>query len=441
MAIIVFCIHPITGSINASLKIARELRCNGHRIFYIGLPQSKKTVHRSGFDFISIFSKWFPECNESYKGSTGLSRIMTTRKYVKYLKRFIDALMLGEDKEFFELINQLRPDMMVIVATHYDSFLWGLLAYKAGLKSVYLHDTLCKSKRLGTPPITTALTPENSVSYQFIVQLEWMIFYFKDFFYSTIIGICLSKNYGVKKLCEHYGYPIDLVDLSTDMLGPKIKLTELVLCPKYFDFPSYNEVGRYYIGASIDLERTEPNFCWEIVDKDKPLVYCSLGSLEYLPKTKKIKFFQTVIAVAQQKINDTWIISVGNELDISRFYNVADNVILVNYAPQLSILKRASVIITHGGTNTIKECILFGVPMIVFPLGFDHPGNAARVVYHGLGICGDLKTLTTTGLINMLEMIKKTSYFRERISFMRKEFESAELENKGVELINEILAI
>jgi zeaxanthin glucosyltransferase len=35
--------------------------------------------------------------------------------------------------------------------------------------------------------------------------------------------------------------------------------------------------------------------------------------------------------------------------------------------------------------STVLESLSAGVPMIAIPIGFDQPGMAARVAYHGVG--------------------------------------------------------
>ena len=52
--------------------------------------------------------------------------------------------------------------------------------------------------------------------------------------------------------------------------------------------------------------------------------------------------------------------------------------------------------------GTIKECIYYGVPMLVIPLDRDQPSNAKRIQFHKLGlVCGigDLTASTLTSYI------------------------------------------
>jgi UDP-glucoronosyl and UDP-glucosyl transferase len=58
---------------------------------------------------------------------------------------------------------------------------------------------------------------------------------------------------------------------------------------------------------------------------------------------------------------------------------VPSNAIVVNNAPQLELLKKASMCITHAGFNTLLEALTQGVPQIAIPVTNDQPGVAARI--------------------------------------------------------------
>lgn len=67
----------------------------------------------------------------------------------------------------------------------------------------------------------------------------------------------------------------------------------------------------------------------------------------------------------------TFIISVNKNIidELKSFYenkniSVGDNVHLVETAPQISILKRSSLFVTHSGMNSTSESVYYGVPMV-----------------------------------------------------------------------------
>jgi zeaxanthin glucosyltransferase len=52
---------------------------------------------------------------------------------------------------------------------------------------------------------------------------------------------------------------------------------------------------------------------------------------------------------------------------------------VVQFAPQLELLKIARIVISHGGPNTAFEALMAGKPMIVIPMAYDQPAIAARL--------------------------------------------------------------
>ncbi len=55
-------------------------------------------------------------------------------------------------------------------------------------------------------------------------------------------------------------------------------------------------------------------------------------------------------------------------------------------APQVPLLQRIDAVITHGGNNTVQECLAAGRPMVVIPFGGDQRANAHRVERLAVGV-------------------------------------------------------
>lgn len=91
------------------------------------------------------------------------------------------------------------------------------------------------------------------------------------------------------------------------------------------------------------------------------------------------------------------MLSIGNLLRRDEIGTVPNNAIVVNNAPQLELLKKASVCITHGGFNTVLEALTQGVPQIAIPVTNDQPGVAARIEYKKTG-----KTTSLDGWIHCI---------------------------------------
>ena len=218
---------------------------------------------------------------------------------------------------------------------------------------------------------------------------------------------------------------------------------ELVLCPQEFDLPQQAEPGnhRYYIEPSIDLDRSELPFPWERVSKDKPLIYCTLGSQSHVYGEEGRHFFRTLVSAMASKQDWQLVLAIGTALDPEDFEPVPTNVLLVRHAPQLQMLKRAAMMITHGGFGSVKECIYLGVPMIVFPLRRDQPRNAARVVYHRLGVRGDITRVSIEMIHSLIEKIDRDPRFRSNVEVMGARFRQIEALSRGVKIVEKIMTI
>src|SRR5258706_14217271 len=97
------------------------------------------------------------------------------------------------------------------------------------------------------------------------------------------------------------------------------------------------------------------------------------------------------------------------------------------------------MMITHGGLGSIKECILFGVPMMVFPLGRDQPRNAARVVYHRLGLRADIRNVSTDIIQSLIDRVDRDPSFKTSAEVMGKRFRELEGMQRGAKLVEKMM--
>jgi UDP:flavonoid glycosyltransferase YjiC (YdhE family) len=223
------------------------------------------------------------------------------------------------------------------------------------------------------------------------------------------------------------------------MLGRLSAMPELILCPEEFDVPGGGPPTsrpRFYTESSIDLQRRERSFQWDKISTDRPLIYCSLGSHTY---SEAGRLFETTLGVFAKRAEWQLIVSTGSELRASDFNALPPNVVIDECPPQLQILKRASCMITHGGLGSVKECIFFGVPMVVFPFIWDQPRNAAKVEFHGLGLMGSFRRVNIQQMESLIERVLVDLTFKTRVELMGKRFREKEDSKLGAKLIQQML--
>lgn len=409
----------------------------------MGLSDSAEHVLRNGFEFNTIYEKWFPKGltakYDSIAAISGSARSNIFRSIIIARRAFLQALLAERDTEFQDSMRAIKPDLVVHIHSDPLMVVLALLALSSGVRVVYLCDVLGRSEHGNIPPIGTDVIPAGAIS-RLRTFLAWRKSAVLRRYWNLYSRLVYRVDFDemIRAIAAKCGYPWPLVDRNA-IPSYILRLLEIVLCPKEFDFPHAAKPGRYYVEASIDVDRDEPPFPSEIVSGTSPVVYCALGTLRWFPQSRYRAFYQAVIEASRSRPDWQWVVAVGDSFSVRDFRGVPSNVILVNRAPQLQMLKRARLMITHGGTNTIKECIYCGVPMVVYPLGYDHPGNAGRVIYHGLGAKGNFLKVSTEQVRTLMERVDGDPYYRMQTKFMQRIFQEAEEQQRGLKMIELIL--
>ena len=113
------------------------------------------------------------------------------------------------------------------------------------------------------------------------------------------------------------------------------------------------------------------------------------------------------IAQACVNLKVQLVISLGGSNSFSSLPKLSGDPLVVNYAPQLELLEKASLTITHGGMNTTLESLTYGVPIVAIPITNDQPGVATRIVYTGSGELITLSIHQAGGVTRAVEIIEK----------------------------------
>lgn len=149
----------------------------------------------------------------------------------------------------------------------------------------------------------------------------------------------------------------------------------------------------------------------------KPIIYVSMGTV-FNNENKHL--FQILVDSCRFFADEySIIISTGDVATYKKYQSMNnDNILFVPHTPQVEILKRAHLFITHAGMNSVSEAIQYGVPIICLPLSGDQPFVAWRVADElGIGIrLQPDKNLTITQVKNSISQILNDPSYRERAS-------------------------
>jgi MGT family glycosyltransferase len=231
-----------------------------------------------------------------------------------------------------------------------------------------------------------------------------------------------------RSYAEKVGLEIDWNDPGATVS----KLAVITQTPREFDSPGIPWPAQFHYAGPFhdDKGREAVPFPWDKL-MDKPLIYASLGTLVNGQYDVYKHIFEAVGALTDVQV----VLSVGKIINPENLGSIPSNTIVVRSAPQLELLKRAALCITHAGLNTALESLAYGVPMVAIPLGYDQPGVAARIVHHGTGEFIETDELTTDRLKGLIEKVLHDPSYRERAEY----FQEVISKTRGLDVAAEVI--
>jgi len=220
----------------------------------------------------------------------------------------------------------------------------------------------------------------------------------------------------------------------TDALSTVAQIAQL---PEALEFPVANKPEwLHYTGPFVDRQVREPvAFPWERLD-GRPLVYGSMGTLQ----NGSEKMFRT-IAEACTGLDVQLVLSMGGGREPSELGELPGKPIVVQYAPQLELVRRAAVVVTHAGLNTTLESLAEGVPLVAIPMGNDQPGVAARIAYRGAGIVLPLRRLSAVRLRQAIDEVLREAKYRAAARRLQAAIREADGLERAAHLIEDALGL
>ena len=404
-----FC-FPGTGHLNPLTALARRLQQRGHAVIIFGIADVESRVRAAGIDFCLIGQSDYPlgtlqKLDQQLGEMKGLGVLRFTMERVSNTARMVL-------RDGLEAVRNANLDALLVDETDMSNN----IAECLGLPfiSLALIPPLVNDNRY--PPFYFGWSGSqrwwarlrNEIAIRVLTRVARPIFAAVNE-YRVAWGLHVGRHpgEGLSKLAQITQLPRAL-EFDIEPLPPHL----------------------YYTGPFVDaLQRPAVDFPWDRLD-GRPLVFASLGTLQ----NRSLDLFRK-IADACAGLNVQLVISLGGGLEPDRLGALSGDPLVVRFAPQLEIVKRASVVITHAGINTVLESLAEGVPLVCIPLGNDQPGVAARVAAHAAGIVVPPRKANVKRLRSAVRAVLEDESYRRAA----RKIQAAMSEIDGLELAADIV--
>jgi zeaxanthin glucosyltransferase len=399
--------------------LARALQSRKHDVVFISLPDGEAVVSAAGLTFLPCAVKEFPagSLNQRFRQRSKLQGEEALRVILQNAAARTEAML-----------NSLPATLTAA-------------AVDAVVLDTVLFYTELVPMSLGMPYAHVA----NALHFDYSGYTP-LCFY--DWPHETTPAALARNRKGVESFLEMLAPTIAIgrayakrVGLDVDWDNPSAtisKLAWITQAPRAFDFesshrpPQFHHSGPFHDGAG----RIDVDFPWQRLTGEA-LIYASMGTLQ----NGLENVFRAIAEAVTLHRDVQLVLSVGNHLDPEQIGPLPTNTILVRHAPQLELLKRASVCITHAGLNTVLEALAQGVPLVAIPVTVDQPGVAARIADKKTGVVTSLDQLTADHLSTLLNEVLNDSTYRDNARKLQKAIAEANGLSVAADLVETSLGV
>ena len=424
---VIFLTYHGRGHFNACFKLAKLLHPE-YTVTFAGVEFFKRHVESQGFHYYTLATVPFGLGFEKWVNITARKKFV----YFHALRdRWKNTLFKRRQAELKKMILDLTPYTILIDSLQSTDFITLFTLLKNSPIRVALFQTMPPMALLpGKPPINSFAFPDDQKAVKkatrSFFRKRWIKTLSKKISYLGMDDFTI-----IKKTIEQSSFPKKyLSPLHTPFGLVYNELPEFILMPREFDFPAIDPPPtQHYLGWMIDTDRIEtcdtgyPEIKERLTaarNNGAKIIYCSFSSVPH-DDTGIVKSFLDRLILAVTNTNRVLLVSIPSGFkEIRPAENIPDNVYFLNVAPQLEVLTYSDLLITHGGFNSIKEAIHAGVPMLIYPAHtyFDVPGITTRVVYHQLGLQGNLRRDTVQIIDQKITELLTNNLYQEKISRM-----------------------
>ncbi len=372
--------------ISRLLEVALQLRDRlGHRVRFAGTGKFMRLVREAGFEVDSIYTVDRDTTLELAKRAG----LVNNRWWYNTVKKSVESDL--------EVLRRIQPDAVV----------------------GDMHWTLHTSSEMAGIPyisITNACWTNYDAS---------PLYAFDDHFSTRLLGRRLASKvmpYLKEMLSSYWARAYRQLRKEWGLDPKRAKnifqviegdMTLLADIPEYAPTTELPE-NVHYVGPilweSAWANWTPPEWL-DNLDPTKPTIYFTMGS------TGEVGYFQEVARAFAE--SDYQIVTTTGGL-VDSLDVVPENFHMLDFAPGLEIMKRADVVLNHGGNGTIYQCIKAGIPIIGIPAHVDQERNLQRVQDLGFGLKLRESTCTGREILEAVSAVVRNPSYRQAAQVLKR---------------------
>ena len=343
-----------TGHLNPLIALSQELKDRGHKVTFFEKPKIEARIRQAGLEFVPI-------------GATDGSNRPTPPSAHSGLLSEISMLRFNLARVVRDIENYLRDTPVALSQAGVDALLINEIALTGPtvaqlLDLPYFIISTTVPHHWGWKGSSWRTGYRYSASY-----LSWI--------QRAFLEVSALRMRGpIRRALERYRRRAGLGNLR-QAAASFPALAHITQLPQCLDLPRKPVPGNFFYTAPWVSNAARPRiaFPWERLD-GRPIIYASLGTTRNAePAVLRL------IAQASVGLDAQLVVSLGGRFDTEDFADLPGRPLVVEFAPQLELLKIARIVISHGGPNTAFEALMAGKPMIVIPMAYDQPAIAARL--------------------------------------------------------------
>jgi len=421
----------LSGLLYSSVEIGRRLAGAGHRVTYAGPDAVRNLVEHHDLDFAEIEPSRYDEFLAKDAGSSRHHRLRHLRRR---RSEAIESLRL---ESFVATVRDLDPDLLLLDGEMHEQI---LSVAGLGVPIALLNTFPSIWRQPGLPPTHVMVRP--GVGWQGgrpSIAAHWFALRLRKWrtrLVQRLQRVGCDRVSVLRHLAEETGFEFRRQTDRGQWLIPFSyrDLPYLSLHALEFEFPHQPPETVHYVGPMVlddrlDVARNENERAKieavlerrQRAGTETRLIYAGFGSVF----STDLDFVRRLGYVIAERPGWELILSLSDRVKPESLGSLPERVHVFSWVPQIEVLKHVDAVVTHGGINTLDECVLSGVPVLVYCGGeTDMAGNTARVVHHGIGLTGDREQDSTADICRRLGRLLDEPSFARNVSRLREQYEA-----------------